>query len=171
MSLLFNMLSRPVMAFLPRRKCLQMSWLQGPSTVILETKKRKSVTASTFPPSICDEMMGPDAMILDFWILSFKPTFYSPISLSSRGSLVSLCFLPLGWYHQHIWGYWYWKVVAEPWKMLGFLASGREEFNPGPGTRLDHSELLCNKVLLKYKRDREGFWHRHQKGAERVPLC
>ena len=45
-----------------------------------------------------------------------------------------------------------WKVVAEPWKMLGFLASGGEEFNPGPETRLDCSELLCNKALLKYKR-------------------
>ena len=50
-----------------------------------------------------------------------------------------------------------------------FLASGGEEFNTGPETRLDLSELLCNKVLLKYKRDRESFWHRHQKGAERVP--
>ena len=49
----------------------------------------------------------------------------------------------------------------------GYLASGGEEFNPGPETRLDHSELLCNKVLLKYKGDRESFWHRHQKGAER----
>ena len=49
-----------------------------------------------------------------------------------------------------------WKIVAEPSKTLGFLASG-EEFNPGPETRLDRSELLCNKVLLKYKRDRESF--------------
>ena len=64
-----------------------------------------------------------------------------------------------------------WKSVAEPWKMLGFLASGGEEFNPGPVTRLDSSELLCDKVLLKYKRHRESFWHRHQKGAERVPPC
>ena len=62
-----------------------------------------------------------------------------------------------------------WKVVAEPWKMRGFLASRREEFNLGPEKRLDHSELLCNRVLLKYKRDRESFWHRHQKRAERVP--
>ena len=61
-----------------------------------------------------------------------------------------------------------WKVVAEPQKMPGFLASGREEFNPGPETRLDHSGLLCNKVLLKYERHRESFWHRHQKGVERV---
>ena len=54
-------------------------------------------------------------------------------------------------------------------KTLGFLALGGEEFNLGPETRLDRSELLCNKVLLKYKWDRESSWHRHQKGAERVP--
>ena len=66
---------------------------------------------------------------------------------------------------------WVWKVVAEPQKTSGVLASGGEEFNPGPETRLDCSELLCNKVLLKYKGDRETFWHRHQKGAERVPPC
>ena len=75
MSLLFNMLSRLVIAFLPRRNRLLISWLQSPSTVILEPKKRKSVTASTFSPSICQEVMGPDAMILVFWMLSFKPTF------------------------------------------------------------------------------------------------
>ena len=65
---------------------------------------------------------------------------------------------------------WKWKVVPEPWNRPGFLAS-REEFNLGPEMRLDRSELLYNKVLLKYKRDRESFWHRHQKGAERVPPC
>ena len=54
-------------------------------------------------------------------------------------------------------------------KTQGFFASRGEEFNLGPETRLDCSELLCNKVLLKYKGDRESFWHRHQKGAERVP--
>ena len=58
MSLLFNMLSRFVIAFLPRSKCLLISWLQSPSTVILESSKIKSVTASTFSPSICHEMMG-----------------------------------------------------------------------------------------------------------------
>ena len=63
-----------------------------------------------------------------------------------------------------------WKVVAEK-KMPGFLASGGEECNPGPETRLDHLELLCNKVLLKYKGDRESFWHRYQKETERVPPC
>ena len=56
-------------------------------------------------------------------------------------------------------------------KTRGFLALGGEEFNLGPEMRLDRSELLCNKVLLKYKGDRESFWHRHQKGAERVPPC
>ena len=61
-----------------------------------------------------------------------------------------------------------WKAVVEPWKTPGFLASG-EEFNLGPETRLDRSELLCDKVLLKYERDRDSLWHRHQKAAERVP--
>ena len=61
-------------AFLPRSKCL-ISWLQSPSTVILEPKKIKSVTVSTSSPSICHELMGPDAMILSFWMLSFKPAF------------------------------------------------------------------------------------------------
>ena len=63
MSLLLNMLSRFVIAFLPRSKCLLICWLQSPSAVILEPKKVKSVTASTFLPSICHEMMGLDAII------------------------------------------------------------------------------------------------------------
>ena len=62
MSLLFNTLSRFVIAFLPRSKRLLISWLQSPSTVILEPKKIKSVTVSNFPPYICHEVMGPDAM-------------------------------------------------------------------------------------------------------------
>ena len=79
MSLLFNMLSRLVITFLPRSKHLLISWLQSPSAVILEPKKIKSDIVSTVSPSICHEVMGPDAMILVFWMLSFKPTF----SLSS----------------------------------------------------------------------------------------
>ena len=79
MPLLFNMLSRLVIAFFPRSKHLLISWLQSPSAVILEPKKVKSVTVSIVSASICHEMMGPDAMILVFWMLSFKPTF----SLSS----------------------------------------------------------------------------------------
>ena len=64
MSLLFNMLSRWSIAFLPRSKCLLISWLQSPSAVILEPQKIKSDTVS---PSICHEVMGLDAMILVFW--------------------------------------------------------------------------------------------------------
>ena len=64
MSLLFNMLSRLVIAFLPRSMCLLKSWLQSPSAVILEPKKIKSVTVSTVSPSIHHEVMGPDVMIL-----------------------------------------------------------------------------------------------------------
>ena len=75
MSLLFNMLSRLVITFLPRSKHLLISWQQSPSAVILEPKKIKSDTASTVSPSISHEVMGPDAMILVFWMLSFKSTF------------------------------------------------------------------------------------------------
>ena len=71
------MLSKLVIAFLPRNKHLLISWLQSPSAVILEPKKMQSV--SIVSPSICHEVMGPGAMILVFWMLSFKPTF----SLSS----------------------------------------------------------------------------------------
>ena len=69
MSLLFNMLSRLVIAFLPRGKHLLISWLQLPSAVILEPPKIKPVTVSTVSPSICHEVMGPDAMILVFRII------------------------------------------------------------------------------------------------------
>ena len=66
MSLLFNMLSSLVITFLPRSKHLLISWLQSPSAVILEPPKNKSDTVSTLSPSICHEVMGPDAMILVF---------------------------------------------------------------------------------------------------------
>ena len=66
MSLLFNMLSRLVTAFPPRNKHLLISWLQSPSAMILEPKKIKSDTVFTVSPSICHEMIGPDAMILVF---------------------------------------------------------------------------------------------------------
>ena len=66
MSLLFNMLSRLVITLLPRSKHLLISWLQSPSAVILEPPKIKSATVSTVSPSICHEVMGPDAMILVF---------------------------------------------------------------------------------------------------------
>ena len=66
MSLLFNMLSRLVITFLPRSKHLLISWLQSPSAVILEPRKIKSLTVSILSPSICNEVIGPDAMIFIF---------------------------------------------------------------------------------------------------------
>ena len=79
MALSFNFLPRFVIVFLPRSKCLLISWLQSPSAVILEPKKIKSVTVSIVSPSIFHEVMRPDAKILVFWKLSFKTAF----SLSS----------------------------------------------------------------------------------------
>jgi len=114
MSLLYNMLSRLVIAFLPRSKHLLISWLQSPSTVIFEPKKIKSVTVSIVSPSICHEVMGLDAMILVFWMMGFKPTFslssftfikrfFSSFSLSairvvSSAYLRLLIYLPATWF-------------------------------------------------------------------------
>ena len=88
MSLLFNTLCRFVIAFLPKSKHLLISWLQSPSAEILEPKKMKSFAVSIVSSPICHEMMGLDAMILVFWMLSFKP-----LLPSSRGSLMPLYFL------------------------------------------------------------------------------
>ena len=93
-SLLFNMLYRLVIAFLPRSKHLLISWLHSLSAVILEPPKIKSDNVSIVSPSVCHEVMGPDAIILVFLMLSFKPTFSLSLSLSSRGSLILLHFLP-----------------------------------------------------------------------------
>ena len=76
MSLLFNMLSRFVIAFLPRSKHLLISWLQSPSAVILESKKIKAVAVFIFSPSICHEVMGPDAMI-------FVCLFFNTLALNN----------------------------------------------------------------------------------------
>ena len=107
MSLLFIMLSKFVIAFLPR--------LQSPSAVILEPKKIKSVTVSIVSLSICHEVMRPDALIFVFecWVL--KQLFHCPLSLSSRGSLVPLHSLPWGWCPLRISGHGYWSVLG----MLG----------------------------------------------------
>ena len=106
-SLLFNVLSRLVITFLPKSKRLLISLLQSPSAVILEPPKIKSDTVSTVSPSISHEVMGPDAMIFVFWMLSFKPayslsTFTFILRLFSSSSLSAI-----GWCHLHIWGYWY----------------------------------------------------------------
>ena len=84
MSLLFNMLPRLIIVSFPRSKHLLISWLQAPSAVILEPKKIKSVTVSIVSPSTCHEVMGLDAMIFVFWMLSFKPVLMSEIMLYKR---------------------------------------------------------------------------------------
>ena len=93
------MLFRLVIAFLPRSKCLLISWLQSSSAVILEHKKMKSVSVSFFYPSICHEVMGLDAMILGFWMLRFKPAFsFSSFTLHGRAQYILAfitVFLPL----------------------------------------------------------------------------
>ena len=93
-SLLFNMLSRLIIAFLPRSKCLLISWLQSPSAVILEPTKIKSVTAYIVSTSICikwwDQM--PWSSFFECWVLS--QFFHFPLSPSSRGSLIPFHFLP-----------------------------------------------------------------------------
>ena len=84
MSLLFNMLSRFIIAFLPRSKCLLIWWLQSPSAVILEPLKIKYLTVSIVSPSICHEVMGPDTMIFVFecWVLS--QLFHCPFTFINR---------------------------------------------------------------------------------------
>ena len=93
MLLLFNKLSRLVITFLPRSKCLNF---MAAVTICSDfgAQKIKSDTVSTVCPSISHEVMGPDAMIFVFWMLSFKPTFSLSSLLSSRGFLVPLHFLP-----------------------------------------------------------------------------
>ena len=88
MSLLFNMLSRLAITFLPRSKRLFTSWLQSPFAVILKTKKIPSITVSIVSPSTRHEVTGPDAMILVFWSWVLSQDFHAPLSPSSRGSLV-----------------------------------------------------------------------------------
>jgi len=103
MSLLFNTLSRFVIAILPRSNHLLISWLQLTSTVILEPKKRKSVTTSTFSPSIYWEVIEPDAMILRLLIFSFKPALsLSSFTLIKRLLSSSSLSAIIEWYHLHI---------------------------------------------------------------------
>ena len=95
MSLFYNMPSTFVIAFLPRSKCLLISWLQSPSAVILEPKEIKSVFVSIFFPHLFamnwwDWMSWPS--FFEYWV--FSQFFHSPLLPSSRGSLVPLCFLP-----------------------------------------------------------------------------
>ena len=93
MSLLFNMLSRFIVAFLPRSNRLLISWLQSPSAVILQTKKINSVTVSIISPYSCQKVMALDvwSLISECWVLS--QLFHFLLSLSSKGCLVPLCSL------------------------------------------------------------------------------
>ena len=90
--------------------------------MILEPKKRKSVTASIFPPSICHEVIGTDAMVLVFYCWISSQLSHSSLSPSSKGSLVPLHFLPLEWYHLHIWGCWYFS--QQSWFQLVIHPAG-----------------------------------------------
>ena len=89
------MLSKLVIAFLPRSKCLLISWLQSPSAVILEPKKIKSLTVSIVSPSICHEVMGLDAMIFVFWTLN--------ITLPTKICLVKAMVFPVVMYSCESW--------------------------------------------------------------------
>ena len=104
---------RLVTAFLPRSK------LQSLLAVIREPKKTKAVPASTFSPSISHKVIGPDAVILVFWMLSFKPVFSLFSFTLFKFSLVRLHFLPLQRYHLHFWGCWYFCRLS--WSSLGFI--------------------------------------------------
>ena len=87
MSLLFNMLSRLIIAFLPMSKYLLISWLQSPSAVVLEPKKIKSVTVSIVSPSILHEMMGLDAMDLSFLNVEFQASFFTLLFHLHQGAI------------------------------------------------------------------------------------
>ena len=115
MSLLFTVVSRFVIAFLLRSKHLRISCLQSLSIVILELRKIKSVSASTFSPSVCMKwLIG--CHDLRFLNVVLSQLFHSSLLPSSRGYLVPLHFLPLEWYQLHIWGCWYFS--QQSWLQL-----------------------------------------------------
>ena len=101
MSLIFNTLFRFVIVFLPRSKHLLISWLQSPSTMILGPKEIKSPTVSIVPQLFAVKWWDwmPWSSFSECWVLS--QLFHSPLSPSSKGSLVPLRFLPQGWCHPH----------------------------------------------------------------------
>ena len=113
MSLLFNMLSRLVITFPPRSKCLLVSWLQSPSAVILDLKKIKSVTVSIVSSSICHEVMGLDTMILGFLQGFREGLFHFPSMLALPGLAAKE-------------GEW----VASAWKALGSTSVSLSKAQP-----------------------------------------
>ena len=117
-SLLFNILSRFVIVFLPKSKLLLISWLQSLSTVILEAKK---IICHCFHFFLIYSPWndGTGCHDLSFFNVVLSQLFHCPLSPSSRGSLVPLHFLPLEWYHLPICGCWYFS--QQPWFQLGIL--------------------------------------------------
>ena len=110
MSLSFNMLSRSVIAFFPKSKCLLISWLQSPSVVILEPKKIKSVIVCTFSLSVCHEVMGPDGMMFIFECCfkpAFSPSCFTPIKRFFSSSSLSAIRVILS-----TWGCWYFSLQS-----------------------------------------------------------
>ena len=169
MSLLFNMLSRLVIAFLPRSNHLLISWLQSPSAVILESKKIKSVTVSIVSPSICHEVMWPHDMILVFWMLSFKPGFslcsfifikrLFSFSLLSAIRVVSSAHL-----RRSIWllttlipacdSSWTWDLPVSPALAGGFLTPEpprKSLYFFSQGTPRHLFTLICKSTSLNFK--------------------
>ena len=119
MSLLFNMLSRLVITFLPRSKHLLISWVQSPSAVInWSPPKIKSDPVSTVSPSVSHEVMGPDAMILVFWMLSFKPTF-STLLFHFHQDISPSLILDEGGY-SFLWASSQWKQDSRGWWLKGW---------------------------------------------------
>ena len=121
-SLLFNMLSRFVIAFLSRSKHLLILWLQSPSAMILEPKKIKYVTASTFASSVCHEVMGPDATIIALWMFGFKPSLsFSSFNLFKRllssSSLSAIRRLSSAYLRLLVfsWQFWFQLVIHPAW--------------------------------------------------------
>ena len=149
-SLLFNMLSRLVIAFLLKSKCLLISWLQSRSAVILEPKKIKSVTVSIISPSICYEVIGPDALIFVFWMLSFKPSFL----LSSFIFIKRLFRPPSQRWQRNRTG----RPLSRPqihqkiiWTLRKFHKTTYVHWQRAPGTHKD-SPLSLKGDRTKYKR-------------------
>ena len=144
MSLFFNTLSRFVITFLPRNKHLWISWLQSTNCSDLEPKRRKSVTASSFSPSICHDMMGLDAIILVFGMLTFKPAFPpSSFTLTKRpfsSSLLSAI-----------------RVVSSTYLrlltfFLAILIPACDSYNPA-------FHMMCSACKLNKQGDNIQPWH------------
>ena len=100
--------ARLVIVFLPRGKYLLISWLQSPSAVILDPKKIKSITVSIFPPIDLPWHDGTRCHDVSFLNSEFQDGFFTLLfHLHQELLMKAICFLPKGWCHRHIWGYWY----------------------------------------------------------------